>query len=60
MSNMNLVTPKAGGAKCELLFDTPALRHLRIIDCLMARVFFISTVNGRSKKNRKEADYELR
>jgi len=31
-------------------------RHLRITDCLMVRVFFISTVNGRSKKtNRKEA-----
>jgi hypothetical protein len=25
-------------------------RHLKIIDCLTARVFFISTVNGRSKK----------
>ncbi len=35
-------------------------RHLRNIDCLTARVFFISTVNGRSKKRRKEPYYELR
>ncbi len=34
-------------------------RHLRNIDCLTVRVFFISTVNGCSKK-RKEAYYELR
>jgi hypothetical protein len=34
-------------------------RHLRNIDCLTARVFFISTVNSRSKKRRKEAYYEL-
>jgi hypothetical protein len=27
-------------------------RHLKIIDCLTARVFFISTVNGRSKKKK--------
>ncbi len=30
------------------------------IDCLTARVYFISTVNGRSKKKRKEAYCELR
>ncbi len=30
-------------------------RHLRIIDCLTARVFFISTVNGRSKKQQKRS-----
>ncbi len=35
-------------------------RHLRNIDCLMVHVFFISTVNGCSKKRRKEAYYELR
>jgi hypothetical protein len=29
-------------------------RHLRNIDCLMACVFFISTVNGRSKKEEKK------
>ncbi len=34
-------------------------RHLKIIDCLTGRVFFISTVNGHSKKRRKEAYYEL-
>ncbi len=28
-------------------------RHLKIIDCLMAHVFFISTVNGRSKKKKR-------
>ncbi len=28
-------------------------RHLKIIDCLTARVFFISTVNGRSKKKKR-------
>jgi len=33
---------------------------IRNIDCLTACVFFISTVNGRSKKRRKEAYYELR
>jgi hypothetical protein len=27
-------------------------RHLKIIDCLTARVFFISTVNSRSKKKK--------
>ncbi len=30
-------------------------RHLKIIDCLTARVFFVSTVNGRSKKKEKKA-----
>jgi hypothetical protein len=35
-------------------------RHLSNIDCLTARVFFIRTVNSRSKKRRKEAYYELR
>ncbi len=36
-------------------------RHLKIIDCLTACVFFVSTVNGRSKKKRrKEGSYELR
>ncbi len=35
-------------------------RHLKIIDCLTARVFFISTVNGPSKKRRKEAYFALR
>ncbi len=30
-------------------------RHLRIIDCLTARVFFISSVNGRSKKTQKRS-----
>ncbi len=34
-------------------------RHLKIIDCLTAHVFFISTVNGLSKK-RKEAYFALR
>ncbi len=38
-------------------------RHLSNIDCLMARtaclVCFISTVNGRSKKERKEAYLDL-
>jgi hypothetical protein len=29
-------------------------RHLKIIDCLTAHVFFISTVNGRSKKKEKK------
>jgi len=29
-------------------------RHLRIIDCLMARIFFISTVDGCSKKKTEE------
>ncbi len=28
-------------------------RHLKIIDCLTARVFFISTVNDRSKKKKR-------
>ncbi len=28
-------------------------RHLKIIDCLTARIFFISTVNGRSKKKKR-------
>jgi hypothetical protein len=39
-------------------------RHLRNIDCLMActacLVCFISTVHGRSKKERKEACYVQR
>ncbi len=35
-------------------------RNLKIIDCLTARVFFISTVNGRSKNKRKEAYFALR
>jgi len=30
-------------------------RHLKIIDCLTARVFFISTVNSRSKKKKKRS-----
>ncbi len=30
-------------------------RHLKIIDCLTARVFFISTVNGLSKKKKKRS-----
>ncbi len=34
-------------------------RHLKNIDCLTVHVFFISTVNGCSKKI-KEAYYELR
>ncbi len=29
-------------------------RHLKIIDCLTAHVFFISTVNGRSKKKKEK------
>ncbi len=29
-------------------------RHLKIIDCVTAHVFFISTVNGRSKKKEKK------
>jgi hypothetical protein len=28
-------------------------RHLKIIDCLTVRVFFISTVNVRSKKKKR-------
>jgi hypothetical protein len=28
-------------------------RHLKIIDCLTARVFFVSIVNGCSKKKKK-------
>jgi hypothetical protein len=28
-------------------------RHLKIVDCLTARVFFVSTVNGRSKKKKR-------
>ncbi len=51
---MSLTPPKVAKAGSYLH------RHLRNIDCLMARVFFISTVNGRSKKRRKEAYYELR
>ncbi len=30
-------------------------RHLKIIDCLTARVSFIRTVNGRSKKKKKRS-----
>jgi hypothetical protein len=35
-------------------------RHLKIIDSLTERVFFISTVNDCSKKRRKEAYFALR
>jgi hypothetical protein len=42
----------------------PYHRHLRNIECLTAHtaclVCFMSTVNGRSKKERKEAYYERR
>jgi len=51
---MKLVTPKQ--------IVTADHRHLKNIDCLTARtaclVCFISTVNGHSKKERKEAYYE--
>ncbi len=36
----------------SIFFVASEHRHLRIIDCLTARVFFISTVKGRSKKKK--------
>jgi hypothetical protein len=48
---------KSAGKLTAKIFMRWTHRHLRNIDCLTARVFFISTVNGRSKKRRKETYY---